>query len=142
MPLRTKSKTTRLTTIQSKLPHLFPVSNKHPKAVRNADFISLLGRMKNKKKRQKLIDLADKEQIDAISEVIQNALQGTIVLSEVQKQRLRRYKNCMRRLASSRESVGKRKRELQTYSGGFIPLLLKAAIPVIGGLLGGIFNRR
>ena len=90
-------------------------NKRHPKVVQQADYLSLLHRTKNKAKRSKLLELADKDQIDAISEVIENVLRGTIVLSQAQKQKLRRYKTCMRLLTEPRASLAKKKKQLKTY---------------------------
>lgn len=138
-----KKKTSKKQTSKDRhLPKLFPNNKKQPKAIRNADYLSLLGRTKNKKKRQQLIALADRDQIDAISEIVQNILQGTLVLTQVQHDRLRRYKNCMRRIITRSTPLHQKKAYLQTYSGGgFIPLILSAAIPVIAKLLGGLFGK-
>lgn len=114
---------------------LFPITKKQPKAVRNADYLSLLSRTNNKRKRQQLIDIANKDQIDAISEVIENILRGTLVLTQVQHNRLRRYKKCMRQLVARRTSLRQKKDYLQTYSGGFIPFLLRLVAPLLGTIV-------
>lgn len=119
---------------------LFPSKKKQPKAVRNADYLSLLGRTKNKRKREQLIALADKDQIDAISEIIENILRGTLVLTEIQQKRLRRYKNCMRQVVIRKTPLHKKKAYLQTYSGGFIPTLLQIGVPVVIDLARKLFG--
>ena len=124
---------------------LFPSTKpgkKQPKVVRNSDYLSLLGRTKNKRKRQQLIALADRDQIDSISEIIENVLRGTLVLNQVQLARLKRYKNAMRQLVLRKTPLQKKKDYLHTYSGGFLPFLLKIALPVIGNLVGGLFGKK
>lgn len=121
---------------------LIPKQNTRAKAAQHADYLSLLHRTKNKKKRNQLIDLASKDQIDAISEVIENILRGTLVLTQVQKEKLRRYRNCMRLLITKRIPLVKKRTYLQSYSGGFLPALLGAAIPAIGSLISGLMGRR
>lgn len=112
-----------------------------PKVVRNADYLSLLGRTKNKRKRQQLIALADRDQVGAISEIIDNILRGTLVLNTAQQKRLRRYKTCMRELVLRSTPLQRKKQYLHTYSGGFLPFLISAALPVIGNLVGSLFKR-
>lgn len=138
MPKQGKIKTS---TVARHLPKLFPHGEKPAKVVSNADYLSLLGRTRNKKKRQQLIDLADRDQIDSISEIVQNILSGVLVLTKVQHSRLKRYKTCMRRLVTRSTPLHQKKSELRTYSGGFLPVLLSAAIPVIGQLLSGLFRK-
>lgn len=121
---------------------LFPPGKIKPKVVRHADYISLLGRTKNKKKRKQLIALADRDQVDAISEIIENVLRGTLVLTQTQHQRLRKYKKCMRQLVARRTALSKKKDYLKTYSGGFLPLLLSAALPIIGSLVKNLFPNK
>lgn len=120
---------------------LFPKNKKHrPKAVQHADYLSLLHRTKNKKKLNQLIDYANRDQIDSISEVIENVLRGTLVLNQVQQARLKKYKNCMRALATRRTSLKRKKEQLRKYSGGFIPALLGAAIPAIASIVSGLIG--
>lgn len=121
---------------------LIPKQNSRAKAVQHADYLSLLHRTKNKKKRNQLIEIASRDQIDAISEVIENILRGTLVLTQVQKEKLRRYKNCMRLLISKSIPLVKKRNQLHSYSGGFLPALLGAAIPAIGSLISGLVGRR
>ena len=121
---------------------LFPTDKRQPKAVRHADYLSLLSRTKNKKKRQQLVALADKDQIDAVSEIIENVLRGTLVLTEHQRKRLQRYKNCMRHMIRRSTPLQQKKQYLHTYSGGFLPFLLSTALPVLTQLVGGLFGKR
>lgn len=113
-----------------------------PKVAEHADFLSLLMRTKNKKHRNKLFEIANRSQIDSISEIIINVLRGTILLSRVQQERLRRHKNCLRLLANKSSPLYVKKNQLQTYSGGFLPGLIGLAAPFISSLLGGIFGGR
>ena len=115
-------------------------SKKTPKVVQHADFLSLLNRLRTKKQRDQLFELASKSQIDSIAEIITNILRGTITLSKAQQDRLRRYKNCLRILSTNSVPLQHKKAQLRTYSGGFIGTLIGAAIPAIASLLGGLFK--
>lgn len=119
---------------------LFPDKKKRPKAVEHADYLSLLHRTKNKKKLNQLVDYASRDQIDAISEVTENVLRGVLVLNQIQQERLKKYKKCLRLLAARNTSIKRKKEQLRKYSGGFLPALLGAAIPAIGGILSGLFG--
>lgn len=113
-----------------------------PKVAENADFLSLLMRTKNKKYRNKLLEIANRSQLDSISEIIINVLRGTILLSRLQQERLRRYKSCMRVLAQKNTPLYKRKKQLQTQAGGMLPGLISLAAPFIGSFLSGLFGGR
>lgn len=125
---------------QTKTPKL--KKQRLPKVAENADFLSLLMRTKNKKIRNKIFDIANRSQLDSISEIIINVLRGTLILSSVQQERLRRYKNCLRLLATKSTPLYVKRKQLRTYSGGFLPALIGLAAPVISSLLGGIFGRK
>jgi len=113
-----------------------------PKVAQHAYFLSLLKRAKTKEQRNKLIEMANKQQIDSISEIILNILHGTIALTRLQQTRLRRYKNCLRLLARKQTPLPIKQSQLKTYSGGFLPALIGLAAPVIGSLITGLINRK
>ena len=63
------------------------------------DYLSLLaGSAKKRKRRNKLIDLAEKSEIDAVSEIIDNILRGNLSLSKRQIANLKKisktFKTC------------------------------------------------
>lgn len=112
-----------------------------PRVAQHADFLSMMRRTKNKKQRDRLIDLANKGQIESISEIIVNVLRGTIALSKVQKERMRKYKKCLRLVAAGKTALQAKKKQLKTYSGGFLPALIGLAAPVISSLIGALVRK-
>jgi hypothetical protein len=113
-----------------------------PKVAQHADFLSLLKRAKTKEQRNKLFEMANKQQIDSISEIILNILHGTIVLTKLQQSRLFRYKNCLRLIARKQTPLPIKKSQLKTYRGGFLPALIGLAAPVISSLISGLIHRK
>ena len=106
-------------------------------ALKRKDFLTLLASAKTKKRRNALIDYADKDDILAICECITNALRGNIKLTPAKIKRLKRHKECLRVLSKTGVSLKKRKAALK-QNGGFLPLLIPAAVSAISSLLGGI----
>ena len=107
-------------------------------ALKRKDFLTLLGSAKTRKRRNSLIDYADKFDILAVCECITNALRGNIKLTPANFKRLKRHKKCMRALSNEKLSLKKRKATLK-QKGGFLPLLIPAAVSAISSLLGGNF---
>lgn len=135
MPTRTAKKKRTVVNKQRK-------NTKLSKVAQHADFLSLIKRSKNKKQRDKLVELANKSQIDSISEIIINVLRGTIALSRVQQGRLQRYKNCLRMLALKSTPLHQKKKQLKSYAGGFLPALIGLAAPIISSLVGAFVGKR
>lgn len=86
------------------------------------------------KARKKLVQTYPKEAIDAVCDCAHNSLRGAIPLTKVQKQRLKKHKKVIRTLSNKKVSI-KRKRKILGQSGGFLPILLKAGLAAIPGLL-------
>ena len=121
---------------------LFPIANKNkhlPKAALHADYLSLLSRTNNKSKRQKLIELASREQIDALAEITNNILLGTLVLTQEQLRRLRKYKNSMRLLVNRSTPLVRKRKTLQR--GGLIGALLGPAIAAVSSLVSSLMHK-
>lgn len=94
-----------------------------------------------KSARDTYINSAKKEVIDAIIELALSILSGRIQLTQPQKDALNKYANHIRLLVGSgtrRASLTLKKKILQ--EGGFLSLLLKPALGLIGGLLGPILG--
>lgn len=81
--------------------------------------------------RHSLLKLADEGLIRSICECADNTLKGHVKLTKLQKSKLSRHKNTLRRLVKKGEHWGKKKR-LIVQSGGF---LLPLLAPVLGTLL-------
>ena len=85
--------------------------------------------------RRILIDIADKGEINAICECVDNLLKGNISISNAQKKRLNKYKKYMRFITQKKASMKKRKLALKQH-GGFLLMLIPAALSVLSLLIG------
>lgn len=112
--------------------------------VKEPHFLSvLLKRRKNPGAMKHLIEAADKNEVDAISEIVLNAYRGNIQLSPTLVRQLARNRRASQRLVNKNVSLLEKKRILKTKQvGGFLGLLLKSLIPLVGSILGGITRRR
>jgi len=94
------------------------------------------------KLRKAILEQCDSQVICVLSEIILNLLNGHINLSSKQKQKLKKYKNKFRELASqcnqSKRINKKTARKLLIQTGGAFPLLLGLLGPIIAkAALGG-----
>ena len=108
--------------------------NKKNLAYKKRDFLSLIAKAKNPKKRNQLIDYADNEEILAICECIYNVLQNNIPIEDKDYKKLKKFKTTLRSLIR-KTSMKKRKNTLKQH-GGFLNVLIPAALSVLSGLLG------
>lgn len=104
-----------------------------PWAYLHADYLSLLGKTKNKRKRIQLIDLANNEQIKAIQECAQNVLDGYVPLRKKDVRRLTKHKTILRRFNETKLSSEQRK-QLLKQNGGFLNVLLPIATSLLSAL--------
>ena len=104
------------------------------KAVEHLDFLSLLGKARGRKLRQQLIHLANKGQIDAVLECIENVNNHNVHIPANHVKKLRRYSPVVRGLKAPRTSLSTKKR-LLGQSGGFLASLIPMAVSAIGGLI-------
>ena len=105
------------------------------KSYKHKHYLALLGQAKNRNRRNKIIDVADKEELTAICDCIHNVLKGNVKLKNNQIMQLRKYKKHLRSLTNKRMSVKKRKDTLKQH-GGFLPLLIPAAVSILSRLIG------
>ena len=111
------------------------------RAIRKKEYLTLLGQAGKKgKRRRALIQTADKEEILAVSEIIDNLLRGNIPLSDKQRKRLKRHRKKLRHIASKRVSI-KQKKILINQTGGFLSAIIPLALSLLGGLSSG-FGRK
>jgi mannitol/fructose-specific phosphotransferase system IIA component (Ntr-type) len=116
---------------------------KHSKAVKHKDFLSLLSKSKNnKKRRNQLLSIASPSELLAIAEICHNLLRGNLALKKPQQKKLEKYKKVLRKL--SQKSIGKdnRKRLLQRQQGGFFGALLPVAISALSSIIPSLLTRR
>ena len=105
-----------------------------PKVLKYRDYLSLLSKKNNRKRRNLLIDYAEKGEIVALQEIVQNVLSGNIPLNKKKKNKLKKHKLLLRKLVN-KCSIQKKK-SLLKQQGGFLASLLPIALSLIGGLFG------
>lgn len=105
-----------------------------PKAMQYRDYLSLLSKKSNKKRRNLLIDYAEKGEIIALQEIVQNLLSGNIPLNNKQKGNLKKHKSLLRKIV--KKCSLRKKKSLLKQQGGFLTSLLPIALNLIGGLFG------
>ena len=81
-----------------------------------------------------MVDLADQNELAAISECILNVLVGNVKLGKSQKSKLTKHKNIMRLIARKNLS-SKRKKSILKQKGGFLPAILPLAISALTSLV-------
>ena len=89
-----------------------------------------------------IVKTADPGLVKCLCECALNVIKGTVPITQHQKRRLARRKTDLRNLVKSKTSAKTKKRILQ--KGGIlplIPLIAKAALPIITGAVGGLLNR-
>ena len=86
------------------------------------------------RQRRAIISTADKSLIGALVEIVNNVLQGTVVISASDKKKLRGYKTLLRNLVRKGSLTNKKKAIIQR--GGFLPALLGPVLGVIASLIG------
>jgi len=105
------------------------------KALHHADFLSLLGRAKARRIREKLLALADANQIAAVIECVDNVNRNNVPIPIDKVKKLRRHSKLVHALLKPRVSL-RRKKHLLNQTGGFLNTL----IPLIASRLGGVFD--
>lgn len=105
------------------------------KIARHTDFLSVLAQKGNSSlKRRHLIEIADKEDINAILQCIYNVIAGNIPLKQNTYTKLKKHKRVLRTLVNKKTSNSKRKAVLK-QKGGFLPTLLSAALPALFSII-------
>lgn len=84
--------------------------------------------------RRAILKTANKNQIDCLCELCLNALEGNL---KVNVQKLTKYRTTLRKIAKKPKKFEERKRLLLHQTGGFLPLIIPAAL----SLLANIFNK-
>ena len=83
---------------------------------------------------------ASPELVRILCECAHNTLKGNVSLNPSQKKKLHKFKKQLRTLADKRKSSKEKRRALQT--GGFLPALLAATVPVVTSVLGNLSRPR
>ena len=92
---------------------------------KNRDFLKVFIRHgKSKKDIKKLVDLANKEEINAICEILFNAMRGNIRLTPTILKKLQKNKKACNLLIRRDVSFTRKKKILKGQAGGFIGAIL------------------
>ena len=81
-----------------------------------------------------VLENAKNDLIECICDISLNFLKGTAPISKQYKKRLTQHKTSYCMLADRKLSLKKKRNIIQ--SGGFLPALLGAVIPILGSLFG------
>lgn len=92
--------------------------------------LPLLQSLQNSKPkiRKQILKKADASLINTLLECINNVLIGNVPLNKTQKDKLKRYKNILRKLVQSNSSFKEKKNLIVQSGGAFLPALL---VPII-----------
>jgi hypothetical protein len=99
-----------------------------------------LVKAKTVKERNKLIRLAEDCVIDSISELAKNCLFGNIPLKNCDFNKLSKYQSVLRKL--SKDSSVKKRKHLINQNGGFLNLLIPAAISFLIPLVKNLIQKK
>ena len=113
-----------------------PRTVRDSKALKRLDYLTLLAKTKNKKRRNALIEVSENLEVKALSECFLNFLMGEIKVPKSYIGSIRRHKNDMRLLASKSQSY-KKKRKILKKAGGIgdcLPRFLPFALKVLSKL--------
>lgn len=85
--------------------------------------------------RRETMQTAKKELVMVLVECAQNVLMGNIRLDPSEVRQLRQYKSSIEKLVKKKTSISQRRLILQ--KGGFLGLILRPLLSMLGGLFGG-----
>ncbi|GFX47326.1 uncharacterized protein TNCV_4992321 [Trichonephila clavipes] len=94
----------------------------------------------NPQQRNAILKSATNEQIKTLCEICQNVLEGNV--SKAKFRQLCRYKKVIRQLADRNIPIARKRKLLTNQTGGFLPLVLPAALSLVGGLVGKAISKR
>lgn len=104
-----------------------------PISLKNASLLQALRYLK-KRERNIILRNADYSLIKCICECALNTLKGNIALNKNQKQHLRQYVNCLRKLASNQGTLTSKKKII-VQNGGFLGPLLSVVASIITSII-------
>ncbi len=88
----------------------------------------------------KFMKIADKDFINAISEICDNIIKGNVSLTKTQFVRLKRYHKHLKIIGDKKKSSKIKKKFIQ--SGGFLPAIIAPLIGFLGTIISSVINRR
>jgi hypothetical protein len=91
--------------------------------------------------RNAIIDNGNKELINAVCECCLNVLNGNIPLNDEQKKVLYKDRHKLRKIIKS-TTIQQKKKLLKNQSGGFLNLVIPAAITGIASIISSIISRK
>ena len=99
--------------------------------------LRVITKLPSNSRRRILKEVGDEKVVyNALHELAHNTLNGKIPLNIVQKRKLKPHKNTLENLCDAKYGkCSKKRKHLIQQSGGFLPIVLQALIPIIGGLL-------
>ena len=113
---------------------------------KNKSFIALM--MKHKKSPgeiKRLLEIADRGEIEACCEIYLNALKGNIPLNSRVSALLQKHHKHCQELVNKKTGLSKKRKILKHQSGGFFPALLGLAAPILApvveAIIGGIIRK-
>ena len=112
-----------------------------PKAIQHREFLSLLGKSKQPKRRKLLLKAATCDEIKAIAECALNLLEHRIKITSAQKRKLKPYKNALRFVSSKQVNL-KKKRNILEQKGGFLATLLPLAVSALSSIVPALFGQQ
>lgn len=107
----------------------------------NRHFLTLLSKSKQKNRRNKLIDVANNNEIKAISECVKNIVEGNVPISSKHLQILKQHKHVLKSIAQRCYPI-KKKRELLKQRGGFLGAILPIALGALSNIIGPLFGAK
>lgn len=96
-------------------------------------FLILICSEKQTRKRNKILDLADEGDIDALCDCVHNLLNGNIEAKQSQLNKLHKHRYTLRKLVKPKVTLKERKKVLK-QKGGFLQFLLPILAPILGAL--------
>ena len=102
-------------------------------ALKKKDYLTLLANSKDNERRKALLDLATKQEIDAISECLLNIVNGCVRIPPGKLAKLRKITRHLRDLTNKRCSF-KRRKQILKQQGGFLTTILPVALSLLGSI--------
>ena len=84
---------------------------------RQRPFLEAILKAANRNKRQEMLEHANADQINAVSEMVLNLLRNRIPVDPITMAKLHRYKSTLREVGKRRNSVKRRRKHLQKQKG-------------------------
>lgn len=89
--------------------------------------------------RNELLKKLPSRSVKAICECTHNVLKGNVPLTSYQKKSLKKYKVPLRKIGTKKGTLFQKKK-LIVQHGGFLNILIPAALSVLTGLINGVRN--